>query len=136
MAIHSQGERALRFKRRHIGAVRKREIKYGLLFASPAVLFFSLFYLYPLGRAIYISFHKWSLLSMPRFIGTRNYQRLLHDPEFFNSLKVTFYYTFATVIPIWSSLLAFGFISQAGSPPSILARYPATGSAGPDSRGF
>jgi ABC-type sugar transport system permease subunit len=89
-----------------ISAIRKREIKYGLLFASPAVLFFSLFYLYPLGRAIYISFHKWSLLSVPRFIGLRNYQRLLRDPEFFNALKVTFYYTFATVVPIW--IIALG----------------------------
>ena len=80
-------------KRRRAGVIRQREIKWGLLFASPAVIFFSVFYLYPLGRAIYISFHRWSLLSQPKFIGFRNYVRLWNDPEFFNSMFVTFYYS-------------------------------------------
>jgi ABC-type sugar transport system permease subunit len=92
--------------KRRAGVIRRRDIKYGWFFAAPGVIFFSLFYLYPLGRALYISFHRWSLLSAPRFIGLGNYERLLRDPEFFNSLKVTFYYTFGTVIPIW--ILALG----------------------------
>jgi len=91
---------------RRLGVVRQREIKYGLLFASPAVIFFSIFYVYPLGRAIFISFNKWSLLSSPRWIGVQNYTRLTRDPEFLNSLLVTFYYVVGTVIPIW--ILALG----------------------------
>jgi len=92
--------------KRRAGVIRRRDIKYGWFFAAPGVIFFSLFYLYPLGRALFISFNKWSLLSQPKFIGMGNYERLLRDPEFFNSLKVTFYYTFGTVIPIW--ILALG----------------------------
>lgn len=89
-----------------MSGIRAREIRYGLLFVAPALIFFAVFYLYPLGRAVYISFHRWGLLDQPRFISWRNYTQLLSDPEFLNSLKVTFYYTFGTVIPIW--ILALG----------------------------
>ena len=101
-------------KRRRAGVIRQREIKWGLLFAAPAVIFFSVFYLFPLGRAIYISFHRWSLLSQPKYIGFRNYVRLWNDPEFFNSLFVTFYYTFGTVIVIWILALALALLFNQG----------------------
>ncbi|MBV7332081.1 sugar ABC transporter permease [Chloroflexi bacterium TSY] len=87
-----------------------REIKYGLLFVSPAILFFSIFYVYPLARAVYISFHKWSLLTPPEFNGVRNYQRLFQDPEFLNSLWVTAVYVFWTVLFIWIFALGLALI--------------------------
>ena len=110
MAVSSEMDTTTLSQPRRAGVVRQREIKYGWLFASPAIIFFSLFYLYPLGRALYISFHRWSLLSQPKFIGLGNYARLFTDPEFLNSLKVTFYYTFGTVIPIWILALALALI--------------------------
>jgi ABC-type sugar transport system permease subunit len=95
---------------RRVSGIRWREIKFGWLFASPAIIFFSLFYLYPLGRALFISFHRWSLLSQPEFIGLGNYYRLFSDPEFFNSIKVTIYYTLGTVIPLWGLSLGLALI--------------------------
>lgn len=95
---------------RRPGVVRMREIKYGLLFVSPAILFFSIFYVYPLARAVYISFHKWSLLTPPEFNGVRNYQRLFQDPEFLNSLWVTAVYVFWTVLFIWIFALGLALI--------------------------
>ncbi len=97
-------------KYRRPGVIRMREIKYGLLFVSPAIIFFSVFYLYPLARAIFISFHKWSLLTPPQFTGLKNYQRLLRDPEFLNSLEVTAIYVFWTVLFIWIFALGLALI--------------------------
>lgn len=97
-------------KRQRAGVIRQREIKYGLLFASPAVIFFSIFYVYPLARAIYISFNRWTLLSPPRWVGLQNYERLTIDPEFSNSLWVTFIYAIGTVIPIWILALALALV--------------------------
>ncbi len=100
--------------KRRVSRTRQREIKYGLLFVSPAILFFSVFYLYPLGRALFISFHKWSILKTPRYIGTGNYLRLFSDPQFYQSLKVTFYYTFGTVVPIWILALLMALLFNQG----------------------
>ena len=40
-----------------------------------------------------ISLTRWDLLTAPRFVGLRNYERLLNDPLFWQSLKVTALYT-------------------------------------------
>ena len=50
MAVNSQTISPPQKKR--AGVIQQREIKYGWIFASPAVIFFSLFYLYPLGRGV------------------------------------------------------------------------------------
>jgi multiple sugar transport system permease protein len=92
---------------------RKRPIKetrYGLLFAAPAVVFFTVFYLYPLGWAAYISLNEWNLLGVPQFVGLRNYVDLLGDREFLNSVAVTFYYTIGTVVPIWFIALGLALV--------------------------
>lgn len=78
-----------------------RQMRYGWLFALPALLFFGFFYLYPLAQAFRISFYQWGLLDLPRFAGLDNYQKLITDTEFHNSIWVTLYYAFGTVAPIW-----------------------------------
>ncbi|MGH2561112.1 MAG: carbohydrate ABC transporter permease [Thermomicrobiales bacterium] len=83
-----------------------KKTRYGLIFASPALIFFSVFYIFPLGWAVWISFNEWSLLGSPEYIGLDNYRNLLNDSEFINAIKVTFVYVFGTVIPIW--ILALG----------------------------
>ncbi|MFI6787182.1 ABC transporter permease subunit [Nonomuraea sp. NPDC050383] len=58
-------------------------------FLAPVLLGFGLFYLYPALRGAWYSMTDWNLLSPPRFIGLDNYARLVQDPLFWNSLKVT-----------------------------------------------
>ena len=83
-----------------------KKTRYGLLFASPALVFFGVFYIFPLAWAVWISFNEWSLLSEPAYVGLENYRLLLQDAEFLNAIKVTFYYVFGTCVPIW--ILALG----------------------------
>jgi ABC-type sugar transport system permease subunit len=87
-----------------------RKVKYGLLFALPAIIFFGMFYAYPLLQAFLLSFQSWKLIDVPRFIGLNNYRYLFTDKEFLNSILVTFYYSFGTVIPIWFLSLGLALV--------------------------
>jgi multiple sugar transport system permease protein len=71
----------------------------GYLFIAPALVGFSLFFLLPALRAIYISFTDWNLLSDPDWIGFDNYRRLYNDPLFWNAVRVTAKYV-AWNVPI------------------------------------
>lgn len=78
-----------------------REATWGLLFAAPAVVFFSLFYAYPIAWAAWISLNNYNMLKPPEYVGFANYERLFRGNQFFESTKASFFYTFGTVIPIW-----------------------------------
>jgi len=60
-------------------------------------MLFMLFVFVPLLFAIYISFHEWTLIGTPEFIGLKNYERLIRDGRFWQSLGNTLIYTGATV---------------------------------------
>lgn len=67
-------------------------------FAFPALLFLGLFLYYPLAYSISISFTNWNMTRPNRtFIGIDNYTYLLSNDAFYNSLKVTLYYTLMDV---------------------------------------
>jgi len=85
----------------------KREVIYGLIFASPAIIFFGAFYIFPIFRAFQISFYKWDILGTPSYTGLGNFKRLLTLGEFYQSLRASLYYAFGTAVPIW--FLAMGF---------------------------
>ncbi|AEJ62005.1 ABC-type transporter, integral membrane subunit [Spirochaeta thermophila DSM 6578] len=70
----------------------KLEAVTGFVFISPWLVGFLCFMLGPLVAVIVISFMNWDLISTPRWIGFRNYQKLLGDPLFWQSLKVTIVY--------------------------------------------
>ncbi|MCC6522467.1 MAG: sugar ABC transporter permease [Polyangiaceae bacterium] len=57
----------------------RRRDPYLLLFPTLATL--GVFFLYPLGRALYQSFFAWDLLTSPRFVGADNYRELAASGE-------------------------------------------------------
>lgn len=71
----------------------------GLAYLSPALLFVSVFTVYPLGQMIWVSFHNWSLISPPRFVGLANYERAFGDHQFWVSFVFTLKYT-ALITPV------------------------------------
>jgi multiple sugar transport system permease protein len=75
----------------------RRETGVALLFLSPALLGFLVFFLWPTLRGFYLSLTEYSLLQPPEFIGLDNYQELVKDPQFWNSLKVTLEYVFINI---------------------------------------
>ena len=74
-----------------LGGYRRRELAWLYLFVAPPVLGFLLFGLVPILFSIYISFHKWDMLTDPQWTGLANYKDLLKDEKVFKSLYNTVY---------------------------------------------
>lgn len=71
----------------------QREALTFYLCISPWLIGLLFFVLGPMITSFGISLTRWDLLTAPRFVGLRNYERLLNDPLFWQSLKVTALYT-------------------------------------------
>jgi len=69
----------------------------GLLFASPWILGFGVFLLYPLIASLLYSFTNFSILRPPSWIGLSNYQEMAHDEVFYTTLKNTLLYVVGAV---------------------------------------
>jgi multiple sugar transport system permease protein len=69
--------------------MRRREALDGYLFMAPAVLGFLLFTLLPMLASMGLSLTEYDLLSVPQWIGLRNFAELIADKFFWQSLRVT-----------------------------------------------
>jgi multiple sugar transport system permease protein len=88
------------------GTRRRDDRRAAWLFLLPVLIGFAVFYLYPTLRGVWYSLTDYSLLNTPSFVGADNYTDLIHDAQFWNSLKVTGYYV---VLNIGSqTLIALG----------------------------
>jgi len=80
------------------------ELRTGLWMISPWLLGFATFTLYPFAASLYWSFCRYDLLSEPRWVGWRNYQRLsaelFEGGNFARALGNTAYYA------VWSVALS------------------------------
>lgn len=74
---------------------------WGLLFVLPILILFIAFKFQPILRALYLSFTDATAFD-PQIdvIGLRNYQQLLVDKQFLNSVAVTAYYVIGAVVPL------------------------------------
>lgn len=79
---------------------------WGLAFVLPTVIFFAIFFLFPILSGIYYSFTDFTLLKPPVFVGLQNYQDLLKDRLFLKSISVTLGFVAGTTIPAWILSLA------------------------------
>jgi multiple sugar transport system permease protein len=73
------------------------------VFILPSLIGFVVFYAVPAVRGLLISFTDWDLLTPAKQVGLANYQKLLQDPEFWNSFRVTSYYVLLN-IPLQTAL--------------------------------
>lgn len=65
----------------------------GALFVAPAALLVIGLFVIPLGMTAWMSFYKWPLLGVHKFIGLGNYLRLVEDEEFWAALAFTIKYS-------------------------------------------
>lgn len=70
------------------------------VFVLPAIAYLGVFMFWPLGRQIWMSFTNTRIVNPNggRLIGLRNYERLIQDPAFYESLRVTAVYALASVL--------------------------------------
>ncbi len=93
-----------------VRSARMRAIKNfisAMLFLSPSLIIFVLFVFIPLLKTVQLSLYLTNPIGeMKAFVGLENYQRILEEPNLFNSLRVSF--TFALyVVPATIVLALF-----------------------------
>ena len=88
-----------------LNGARMRESAWGYAFVLVPMAVFGVFFLYPFGYAIYISFYDWGILGKVAgsHAGLANYTALWHDQTFHTALKNTFEYAVA-VVPLEMTL--------------------------------
>src|ERR671934_540494 len=83
---------------RTMGSEGFKEALVGYGFVALPILSFLIFFIYPLGYAIYISFFDWGALGRIANVGIGNYKEAYHDFLFHKALKNSLLYT-AIVVP-------------------------------------
>ena len=84
------------------------------LFLLPAVLFFAVYVVIPIGQSFWISLHEWDGLGEKVFVGTDNYERLLglgdqnidrkFETSFWNNLRWLLLYLLAIPMGLFIAL--------------------------------
>jgi len=77
----------------------KQSRRAGVLLIAPAVVFVGLFTLVPFLVMIWVSFHNWTLITPPKWVGLKNFEKAFSDRQFWISLTFTLKYT-ALLTPI------------------------------------
>jgi multiple sugar transport system permease protein len=88
-----------------LGSLVERRIAY--LLVLPTVLGIVLVDIYPLLFNLWISFQERKIsTAVPIFVGLRNYQRIVADPEVWNAIRVSLIFTVGSVF--FSFVIGFG----------------------------
>lgn len=93
---------------------RRGDAKVAYFLLLPTLLIFGVFTAYPFVYAAWLSLLNWDgFTAQQSFIGLANYEALLADPEFWNSLRITGAYTVGvTVLSLAAGLLVALALNQ------------------------
>src|SRR5690606_14595120 len=105
----------IRSRRRATRARRLRAGLPGLALVVPALVFYFMFVLRPLGTTLQYSFYDWDGIGVAEWIGVDNYVRLLTDPErlgpILNAFQLIIYFS---IIPAFFGVVAAAIIRKFG----------------------
>nr|WP_207714561.1 sugar ABC transporter permease [Clostridium butyricum] len=91
-----------------------------LMFILPALIPLGVFWLFPMGEAIFMSFTDWDYMSSAyNIVGFENYRNIFSDSMFYDALKNTLVFTLGTLVPT----IALGLLA------AVILRKKITGSA-------
>ncbi|MFI9585486.1 carbohydrate ABC transporter permease [Streptomyces sp. NPDC052236] len=90
------------------------------LFIAPAMLGYLVFLLWPTLRGIWLSFTRFNLLTPAEWVGLDNYVRMVNDPIFWASLRVTLEYVFINIGVQTVAALAIAVLMQRLTQSSLL----------------
>jgi ABC-type sugar transport system permease subunit len=80
------------------------------LMLLPTLVLTGVFVFYPIVNSLWLSFHKWNMLSTDKsFVGFKNYDHIFHDPLFQKAFTNTLLYV-VTYVP---SVIVLGLITAA-----------------------
>jgi ABC-type sugar transport system permease subunit len=91
---------------------QQRLVGYGFLL--PDLIGLTVFVVLPIIGAFYISLHDWTGIGNQRWAGLGNYETLVHDKAFLDSLKITAIYTFSFVPLLFAFSLGLALLVNQG----------------------
>lgn len=94
---------------------RRRRKRFDLtpwLFLAPAIIFFVVYVIVPIGQSITISFLEWDGLGEKEWVGLQNYRDLLDDEAFYVSLKNNLIWLVLYLLAIPAGLFLALFLNQ------------------------
>jgi multiple sugar transport system permease protein len=97
----------------HAGRIRRKFDWVALVYQAPSMIVLVAVVLFPLAYSINLSLRAYSLVIPGRtgqFVGTENYQRMLHDADFGKALMTTFVFVVCAVIVETTVGLAAGML--------------------------
>ena len=93
--------------RNSMSTLRRQQIILAYVLLLPSLVFLGMFTFYPMVRGLIASFHEWSVLTPPRYLGLDNFREAFSNPYFkiaiTNSIK---YLVIVPVIQMLSIILA------------------------------
>jgi multiple sugar transport system permease protein len=93
---------------------RRGEAAWGYVMIAPIAVGLTIFYLYPIGRTLYLSFTEWGAFGGQEWIGLGNYQGLADDSEVLDALVNTFFYSFIVLLGIPLSIVVATLLNARG----------------------
>lgn len=89
---------------------REKWIPY--LFIAPFIISFIVFFAFPAGYSLVLSFFNYKGYGTAKFIGFKNYSSLLHYSAFWKSIKNTIFYFLTHIIPVMGLSFLFAIMLQ------------------------
>jgi len=82
------------------------------LFLTPAILFFTVYVIFPIIQSFNVSVLAWDGLGEKEYVGLSNYKELLDDPAFYTSLKNNMIWLVLYLLAIPAGLFIALFLNQ------------------------
>jgi multiple sugar transport system permease protein len=84
------------YRRRPRTGLATRQAAVALIFLTPALIYFSLFFFYPIGKEFWLSLHSGQRANV--WVGMDNYVKALHDSRVWHSFWVTGVFAVGTTV--------------------------------------
>ncbi|CAN7745650.1 sugar ABC transporter permease [Rhizobium leguminosarum] len=92
------------------------DLRMTLLLLLPSLILMIVVIGYPMIQGFWYSFTNGSLLKAGKFVGLRNYGKLLADPSFWHALRFSLYFAVANIIGCYSLGLGLALLLQKDFP--------------------
>ncbi|WP_246648095.1 MULTISPECIES: carbohydrate ABC transporter permease [Rhizobium] len=92
------------------------DLRMTLLLLLPSLILMIVVIGYPMIQGFWYSFTNGSLLKAGKFVGFRNYGKLLSDPSFWHALRFSLYFAVANIIGCYSLGLGLALLLQKDFP--------------------
>ncbi|WP_246706499.1 MULTISPECIES: carbohydrate ABC transporter permease [Rhizobium] len=92
------------------------DLRMTLLLLLPSLILMFVVIGYPIIQGFWYSFTNGSLLKAGKFVGLRNYGKLLTDPSFWHALRFSLYFAVANIVGCYSLGLGLALLLQKDFP--------------------